>query len=309
MASNKRRPPKGNNGAPNVHGLNQKQQDQIEQEYGLSYALFQAFPELKNALNEAIAKHETPQQFTVKIAQTNWFKKHSDTWRQYTALKYTDPANYAQRMQKSQSAVRNLADSIGVDLAPSSLKTFAERALLLGWDDGQVRDVLSQYVKPSATGDYGGTLANSEQNLNQVGAQNGIRLSKPQMQGYMQALARGDGSEAEFINHIRNTAAATFDLYGDQIKGGMNLSDIASPYVQAMATTLEMNPADLNMFDPTIRSALSGTLDPATGKKTPTSVTDFETRLRQDKRWQYTDAAKTQARGYAAAIASAWGLQ
>lgn len=289
-------------------GLTAKQQDKIEQSYGLSYALFKAFPELNTLLGKAVKNNWTASKFQVELRQTKWFKTHSDTWRKMTALKYADPTTYRERLNQGLSNFNNLAASVGVHLSPGTSRQLAEQALLFGWDEGQVRNVLANYVKPSATGDYGGDLAGVEHNLNTLAYQNGIKLSTPQLQGWMQAVTRGDMSEEELQNSIRDIAAKTFSLYGDQIRGGANLYDIASPYVQAMASTLELNPNDLDLFDPNIRSALTGTRNDKTGEYEPMSVTSFENTLRHDKRWQYTKGAQEQARGYVAAISKAWGL-
>lgn len=289
-------------------GLTPKQIDKIEQDYGLAYGLFEAFPELSGLLQKAVKANWTAAKFQVELRQTKWYEKHSDTWRKNTALKYADPATYNQRLNQNISQFTNLAASVGVHLSPGATRALAERAYLFGWDEGQVRNVLANYVKPSDSGDYGGDLASVEHNLNQLAYQNGIRLSPSQMQGWMRSIARGDASEEEFQQSIRDVAAKTFSLYGDQIKGGANLYDVASPYVQAMASTLELNPNELDLFDPNIRKALTGVKNDKTGQYEPMSVTSFEDSLRQDKRWQYTQTAQDQARGYVAALSQAWGM-
>lgn len=289
-------------------GLNKKQQQKIEEEYGLSYGLFKAFPELNQLLGQAVKANWTAAKFQVELRQTDWFKTHSDTWRQRTALKYADPATYNERLNQSVSNFNNLAASVGVHLSPGAARAMAERAYLFGWDEGQTRNVLSNYITPSATGDYGGDLASSERNLNTLAYQNGLKLSPSQMQGWMRGIAKGDLSESEISQQIRETAAKTFSLYGDQIRGGANLYDVASPYIQAMASTLELNPNDLDLFDKNIRGALTGTYDAKSKSYQPMSITSFEQSLRQDKRWQYTTTAKDQARGYVNALSQAWGL-
>jgi hypothetical protein len=291
----------------NHNGLSKKQIDKLEQQYGLSYALFKAFPELNGLLQDAIKHHWTASKFQVELRQSDWFKKHSDTWRKNIALKYSDPSTYRQRLTQTISSFRNLAESVGVTLSHDALRHAAEQSFLFGWDEGQTRDYISKYVHPNTMGDYGGDLAGIEQSVNTLAYQNGIKLSPNQVKGWMQAVARGDMSQEEMNTNIRNVAAQTFSLYGDQIRGGANLYDIASPYVQAMASTLELNPGDLDLFDPSIRKALTGVKNDKNVYE-PMSVTDFEDTLRQDKRWQFTQTAQDQARGYVSALSQAWGL-
>lgn len=288
-------------------GLSPKQIDHIEQDYGLSYALFKAFPELNRLLGRAVKGAWTAQKFQVELRQSKWFKTHSDVWRKNTALQYSDPASYNQRITAAMPGLNNIAQAMGVSLSAASLRAFAQRSLLFGWDEAQARDVFAAYVKPSDNGEYGGDLAAAQRSLETTAYKNGIKLTASQLDGYMKNIARGDGSQDQYENGIRDMAAKTFSLYGDQIQGGADLYDVASPYMQSMASTLELNPNELDLFDPTIRSALTGVQDDK-GVYQPQTITAFENTLRKDKRWQYTKTANEQARGYVSALSQAWGL-
>lgn len=288
-------------------GLSPKQIGHIEEEYGLSYAMFKAFPELGNLLQDAIKDHWSPVRFQAEFRQTNFFKHHSDVWRKNMALKKTDPATYHERWNNNRTQYKDLAASMGVRLSPQTLGRLAERGLLFGWDEGQIRGVLSRYVRPSRTGDYGGDLSAAENDLSSLAYQNGIRISRGQMRNWMKSIARGDATQDQYEKHIRNVAASTFSIYGDQIRHGANVYDIATPYMQAMAQTLELNPSSLDLFDPTIRRAVSG-VRTKKGEREPLSITDFEDQLRQDRRWQYTQTATDQAKGFTRALSQMWGL-
>jgi hypothetical protein len=281
--------------------------DQIEEDYGLSYALFKAFPELEKLLKDAIAGNWTPTKFQVELRQTKWFEKHSDVWREVTALHYSDPATYNDRLQESMTAVGNLAASVGAQLTPAGLERLAKRSLLFGFDEAQIRDVLSKHVKPSQAGYYTGELSTVEDQLRSTALQNGISLNDDQMKKWMQTLVRGEASQEQFVTAIRRMAADAFPLYGEQIKGGVDLMDVASPFIQSMSQILELNPADIKLTDPTIRRALSGTADPS-GKAQAMNIAQFEDSLRQDKRWMYTKNARQTAEGMAASIGKMWGL-
>ena len=102
-------------------------------------------------------------------------------------------------------------------------------------------------------------------------------------------------------------AAAAFPLYGEQVKGGMDLIDVATPYLQSMTDVLEIAPGSTGLNDPMIRKALSGARDSA-GQAVPMNTSEFEDMLRQDKRWGYTRQANDTAKGFASAIARQWGL-
>lgn len=279
--------------------------DKIEEEYGLSFALFKSNPELMKLLHQAVNQTWTAQKFQVELRQTDWFKKHSDIWRQNMALKYSDPTTYKERLGNSLTAVQNLAGAFGATLSKQATKRIAERALLFGWSEDQIRDVLANHVRPSH-GHYEGQLSGIETTLRNTALRNGVRLGNDQVKRWMREIVRGNSSQEQYETFIRDVAAKTFAAYGDQIKGGMDMADVASPYIQSMADILEVNPASVDLYDRTIRRALS--FKNEKGESVPMSITDFEDSLRQDKRWQYTKNAKDQARGYTQAIARMWGL-
>jgi hypothetical protein len=284
-------------------GINRRH---IEEEYGLSYALFQSAPELKDLLKEAVKNSWTTQRFQVELRNTDWFKKHSDTWREGTALKFSDPTTYRQKVAEQLMTVQALAGKFGARLDGATANRLAERALLLGWSAGDIQNHLANYVVPQAGGHYGGDLSAIEQNLQSTAANNGVRISAGQLKGWMRNIVRGNASTEQYETMVRDIAAKTFSAYGEQIKAGMDLKDLASPYVQSMSQILELNPGSLDLFDPTIRKALSYRNEK--GENIPLGISDFENSLRQDKRWQYTKQAKDAAKGLAASIGQMWGV-
>lgn len=281
-------------------------QDDIEEEYGLSYALFKAFPELDKLLKDAIAGNWTAGKFQVELRQTKWFKNHSDIWRQNIALSHSDPATFDERLANATASVQNLAASVGARLGDKALERLAKRSLLFGMNEDELRNVLAKHVRPSQGG-YGGELSSIESDLRSTALQNGVSLTDQQIQKWMKAIVRGDASSDQFITNIRNMAAQAFPLYGEQIKGGMDLADVANPYLQSMSSLLELAPGAVTLNDPTIRRALAGSRD-AQGKVIPVNIAEFEDTLRRDKRWMYTNQAKDMAQGYAASMAKMWGF-
>jgi hypothetical protein len=279
--------------------------DKIEREYGLSFALFKSSPELYGLLKKAVAQTWTADRFQVELRQTDWFKNHSDTWRQMTALRYSDPETFKQKLAASRTSVDNLAAAYGASGIDAN--ALAERALLLGWNEDQIRDVLANHVLPSAQGHFTGQLSAIEQNLRSTASSNGISVSQQQLTDWMRNIVRGNASTEQYETMVRDLAAKTFSVYGEQIKAGMNLKDLASPYIQSMSQILELNPGSLDLFDPTVRKAMAGTTDDK-GQPVAMSITDFENSLRNDRRWQYTKQAKDTATGFANALGRMWGL-
>lgn len=127
-------------------------------------------------------------------------------------------------------------------------------------------------------------------NIKDLARNNGISLSDSAAKTYADQIAAGVVDENTVANTLRESAASAFPLYADQIKAGLNLNTLANPYIQSMSKILEIPDAGIDLFDPTVRGALSYTMPD--GKLGTKSLYEFEKDLRKDPRWQYTDNAK-----------------
>jgi hypothetical protein len=279
---------------------------EIEREYGFAYSFFKSDPELWELLQNAIKETWDVNKFGVELKATKWYRKHSDSWRQVTALKHSDPATYRERLGNVRTQIQNLAGRYSVDLTGKELARLSERALLMGWSPDQILDHIAKDVRPNKKGEFGGELSGIQDRLQQTAYRNGVKLNKQQTAKWMRRIIRGEADVNQFENYIRGLAAQTFTAYGKEIKSGMDAIDVAAPYMQSMADILELNPASVDMFDRTIRRALSFKNDK--GEAVPMSITDFEDSLRSDKRWQYTDNAHEVMKGYAVALGKMFGI-
>ena len=128
------------------------------------------------------------------------------------------------------------------------------------------------------------------QNLKQLAIRNGINLSDAAAADYANKIVAEQLDENTAYNTIRESAASAFPQFSDKIKAGVDLKTLADPYIQSMSNILEIPDASIDLFDPTVRSALSYTnKDGTVGTK---SLYDFETQLKNDPRWAYTKNAR-----------------
>jgi hypothetical protein len=127
-------------------------------------------------------------------------------------------------------------------------------------------------------------------NIKDLARNNGISLSDSAAKTYATQIAAGVVDENTVANILRDSAASAFPQYADQIKAGINLNTLANPYIQSMSNILEIPDGAIDLFDPTVRGALSYTMPD--GKLGTKSLYEFEKDLRRDPRWQYTDNAK-----------------
>lgn len=128
------------------------------------------------------------------------------------------------------------------------------------------------------------------QNIKNIAARNGINLSDAAAADYANKINAEQLDENTVYNTVRESAASAFPQFADKIKSGVDLRTLADPYIQSMSNILEIPDTAIDLFDPTVRSALSYTnKDGTVGTK---SLYDFETQLKNDPRWAYTKNAR-----------------
>jgi hypothetical protein len=86
--------------------------------------------------------------------------------------------------------------------------------------------------------------------------------------------------------------APKYTQFADDIKGGTDVRDLANDYIAMISNELEIDPEKIDLAkDPLLGKALLGYAGKG-GKKTYPNYTDFQTMVRQDKRWWNTNNAK-----------------
>jgi hypothetical protein len=130
----------------------------------------------------------------------------------------------------------------------------------------------------------------TKQELATVARSNGLDIDKNftnQVDSWIKRVENGEDIDI-FKNLIRQTAKVGLpDKVGKLLDEGVDLETVYSPYRNAMASTLEINPETINLNDSTLRSAI--------GPDKEMPIYEFERNLRKDSRWQYTNNAREEA--------------
>lgn len=263
-------------------------------------------PSLKKLFNQAVNNQWAPARFVAELRNTDWFKQHGESLRKAAILRKTDPATWEADVNKSRALVRDMATKLGAQLSDATLTRIATNVLKFGWNDSQIQDTLAGSIKMGSADTYGGQAAVNADTLKSLAYNNGIQLDDKTLRNWLVRIGAGEDIGG-FQDYIRGMAKSAFPGYDAQIDAGQNVSDIASPYINAKAQILELDPSSIDLFDPTIRQALQ-TVDPATGKVTQQPLYQFERQVRQDPRWLQTDNAQASLASKAHNVLSSFGL-
>jgi hypothetical protein len=279
---------------------------ELASEYGWSYAFLQSNPDLKSKFTEAVAQNWSADKFKAEIMTTNWWKNTSQTARQLQAQQYTDPASYNAQILAMQTQIKQEAAQMGAPLGDAQIAKMAKTALMAGYDQGQISDMLGQHVDFLKNGTLGGAAGAFAHILNQYAYQQGVSLSDQAVKNQAALIARGLMTQDDAMEQVRQAAISTFPGYAQQIQGGATVHDIASPYIQTAATLLEQPDTNFNAQTPLIRNALNQVNDQ--GQPVGMTQGEFEASIRQSPQWLQTNNARGAMMSTARGILQQWGL-
>lgn len=275
-------------------------------DYGYQLAFLKSSPELYGVFQKAMSGNWDSTKFVAAVKNTNWYKTHGDAYRTNTSLKYSDPASYNQKLNSNLATTHDIAASMGASLTSAQLAKVNEDSVLFGWNDAQLRDTLSKYIT-HVNAKSVGTAGDVRQSLQQTAFRNGVNLSDSYINTQAQAVARGDMTIANAQQAIRSQYAKSLAPgFAKQLDGGQDLYDLASPYMQTMAQTLELNPSDITLFDPTIKKALAS--ETTSGKANSVPLWQFQQSLREDPRYMKTTQAQNDMMATGKKVLSDFGL-
>ena len=266
---------------------------ELAEQYGFASSFLNSNPELKKLFQQAVAGTWSTDKFQAKLRNTKWWKTHSKDERDYLLKLKSDPATAKQEMSQARTKLTQMANQMGLVMS-SSVKKHIETAVYnmvaKGWDEGQIRNYLGQFLNFSGEnlqGEAGQTIME----MREYAYSMGIKLDDKFYTDGARLIARGMATVQDYKSKILNKAKASFPQWNAQLEAGQTVADIASPYLQSMAEILELPPGSVNLFDTTIKKALNYT-NPGTLQKEAKPLWQFENELRNDPRWKKTKNAQ-----------------
>lgn len=280
------------------------------EQYGFVQSLFDAIPELKRLFNQAVKGQWTASKFQASLRDTQWWKTHGQSERDYLILQYGDPATAKLKLSQALTQVKQAAAQMGLPLTSamnSRLNASAYNIVAKGWTSDDLKYYLGQFMVFKSGTHIGGEVGQALDQLHQFSYAMGIKDSDAWYNSVAKKIAQGTMTVEDAQNALKKTAQGMFPGWQKQIEAGQTVADLASPYMQSMAQILEINPGSINLFDPTIKKALQYK-DPKTGANSSQPLWDFENTLRNDPRWKQTKNAQDSAMQTAHQVLADFGV-
>jgi hypothetical protein len=276
--------------------------------YGVQAALVNSNPELKALFDSAVTGKWTPAKFNAAFTNTSWYKTHSDTWRTAEAARTTDPASWTEQLNATKELIKQTATGLGFALGDSEIESLASQSLYLAGGSSSRVDpsILKKHVAETGriTG-QGGTALQTMDSLKTAAYANGVQYNDDWFSNAAKNILTGDGTVEAWNKQIKDAAKSKYAALAPQLDAGMSVMDVASPYMQQMAATFELDPAVMTLDDPLMQKALTN-LDKES-KPSLKPLWQFQQELKQDDRYFKTNKAHQDMTGLATEIARQFG--
>lgn len=287
----------------------------VKASYGFVALLAKEVPTIGGLLKKAVKGKWSPQRFAMAIANTRWWKQTPAPAREWLVTRITDPATANREMNNGAADVRNRAGVLGVGHGSWG---YAKKTWLNAKLRGYEGETLDGYIfrranlgsradrMKRAGGRYGQLISEMGEMAYQYGYTTTTNWEKAPQATYQILSAANkimeDGGQAQptdWHNRMKSFAASKYGAFADRIRGGETVLDIAQPYMQAVAETLELNPEELGLDDKLVKRAMQG--------KDALPVHEVELAARKDARWRKTDNARESAGELLTTLGRAFG--
>lgn len=273
-------------------------QETLAAQYGWALSVLRSNPELSKLFDRAVSETFSPAAFVGQLRNTKWYKTRSESVRKMEVLKNADPAEYNRQLQRMAGSVADQYFAMtGRRLDQATAKKLGSTALTFNFNEGEMRDLVGGTVKSQTLmmNGLGGTLGEAERQLRQAAEDYGLDFADSAFAGQLNNIARQVTDVGAVVDNYRNQAKSRYAAFADEIDQGLTIRDIAEPYKQLMAKTLEISDKGISVMDGSIQKALTYRPMVQKGKPgppTPMAMWQFETDLKNDPRWNKTQNAQ-----------------
>jgi hypothetical protein len=219
-------------------------------------------------------------------------------------MKINQKSVWDSELEAFKIAQKQRLSRVGVRIDDTQLDEYLTTAFEGAFTDGQIDALI---VKSASFGTkFGGDTLTKIQNFREYADAYGISYDDKKYSQWGADLFSGKITDSEIELSIRTESASKYPGFADRIMKGTTLDALSSAYKSSMATILEIDADSIGYDDPTLNKALQY-IGPD-GKPTSKPLWEFESDLRSDARWQFTNNARDSIDSMQYKVMKDWGL-
>lgn len=289
-------------------------QDEMAARYGWALSMLRSNPELSKLFDNAVAGNWDQNRFIASLRNTKWYKTRGEAQRQNEVLYRVDPAEYKRRALQKRAEIEDIYYQMyGQKPSAHVLTVMTNSAFAFGFSDAEIKNLVGSAANSAAMmkRGLGGTLGEAERQIRSALEDYGLDFGEGWISRQLNYIATGRTDVTAIANYLKNGAIAKYGAYKGELEQGMTMRDIAEPFRQLMAKTLELSDKSISISDPSIQKALMFRAPAKGGKPGGPSqlpLWQFESQLKNDPRWLGTQNAQDSVMGAARKVLQDWGL-
>ena len=298
------------NQASNVVANNDPQA--VANKYQLSWAIINSDPQLKKWFNDFAKRFVkangqiSEAAFQLELNAQPFWQKHSASWIADRKQELEHNVDWEESLKGDISSMRDVANTVGAQIDDASLRELAIQARRGGWNESQKQHALASFITPGEGNDFENNAGKYQDDLVLWASKNGLSVTNDMVGAYVKGIMSGAVTIDEVKSDLRKTyMSGAYPAWADKINAGMDIADLAAPYIQSVGGLLES--PDVGLDDPLMKKIMQGV--GADGKPRQVPLYEAEQMVRQDPRWQKTDNAYKTYAGVAHDILKTFGFE
>lgn len=264
---------------------------------------------LKELFDRAVREKWTAANFQAQFMASKWYQTHYDSWRVAETARLSDPPSWQHQLDLASDAIKQQMTVLGFTLSDADVASLASQSLYLAAGSAKNIDAMwlkSHVVQMGRITGTGGTVLSTMDQLRQAAYMNGVSYNDAWFENAAKDILGGTGTAEGWAKQIRDAAMSKYPTLAEQLKAGQSVMDVASPYIQQMAATFEMDPSAIKLEDPTIQKALTS-INTQNNQPQITPLWQFSRELKSDDRYFQTNQAHQDMSDLASEIARQFG--
>lgn len=291
-----------------------EEQQEMAARYGWALSMLRSNPELSKLFDAAVQGNYNQNRFIAELRNTKWYKTRGEAQRQNEVLYRVDPAEYRRRALQKRAEIEDVYyQMFGQKPSAHVLTVMTNSAFAFGFSDAEIKNLVGSASNAAAMmkNGLGGTLGEAERQIRNAMEDYGLDFGEAWISRQLNYIATGRTDVTAIANYLKNGAIAKYGAWKGELEQGMTMRDIAEPFRQLMAKTLELSDKSISIADPSLQKALQYRPPAKGGKPGPPAqmpLWQFESQLKNDKRWLGTQNAQDSLMGAARKVLQDWGL-
>lgn len=272
-----------------------EEKQRISEKFGPGMAAYTSDEEIGKILVEAMRDEWPPNKLQARLRSTARYQRTQQSQREWEIRKVEEPETAAGMLRQQLNKTRDFAGRLGVQLSEDQLRSISEDTLSMGWDEGQVADVIVGFFKSDpANPEPVGTIGLDMAGIKRLGAQYLIDVSDQEALDFSLRIAKGEMQADALEVVMRTRAKARFPQVAQQIDDGATPADIFAEHRNAIAREMEIAPEQVDLIRDTRWAAVLDYVDQK-GNRRPMSIPEAMEFTRSQDEWFDTRKAKSKA--------------